>query len=107
VDTLRRDAELRGVSPDRERARGAEDALARRGFERSRLFRVIVFATDVAGRAFRPAALRPTILFLDTRIDLFAMDLDFGWGFDPELHLTGSHFEHGDLDGITDSNVLP
>jgi hypothetical protein len=60
-----------------------------------------------AGRAFRPTTLRASILFLDAGIDLFAMDLDFRWGVDAELDLSGSHLEHGDLDRITDPNVLP
>jgi hypothetical protein len=46
------------------------------------------------------------VFFLDAGIDLFPMDLDLGWGFDPELHLTGSNFEHGDLHRVADPNVL-
>jgi hypothetical protein len=46
------------------------------------------------------------ILFLDAGIDLFPMNLDLGRGFDPELHLTRSNFEHGDLHRIADPNVL-
>jgi len=52
------------------------------------------------------AALGPAIFFLDTRIDLFAVDLHFGWSFDPELHLARTDFEHSDLDRITDPDVL-
>src|SRR5689334_12165014 len=47
-----------------------------------------------------------SVLFLDTGIDLFPMDLDLGRGFDPELHLTGSHLEDGDLHRIPDPDVL-
>src|SRR5258706_16305826 len=46
------------------------------------------------------------IFFLDAGIDLFPMDLDLGWRFDPELHLTGSNFEHGDLHRVADPDVL-
>src|SRR5437870_826214 len=51
-------------------------------------------------------ALRPAILFLNPGVDLFAMHLHFGRGFDAELHLARANLEHGDLHRIPDPNVL-
>jgi len=48
----------------------------------------------------------PSVFFLDARVDFLAVHLHLGRCLDAELHLTGSNLEHGDLHGITDSNVL-
>src|SRR5262245_66682463 len=59
-----------------------------------------------SGARFRFAVLRPAILLLDPGIDLLAMHLDLWWSLDSQLHLAGADLEHGDLDRITDPDVL-
>src|SRR5262245_8229023 len=66
---------------------------------------------SLAGRRASPPPLRlpllrPPILLLDAGVDLLAVHLDLGWSLDTELHLSGSHLEHGDLDRIPDSDVF-
>jgi hypothetical protein len=35
------------------------------------------------------------------------MHLHFGWSLDAQLDLTGADFQHGDLDRVSDPDVLP
>jgi hypothetical protein len=91
------EAEERCVAP----FTGACDA-ARRG----RSGRLVV-ARDAGRRDFGLALLRAPVLFLDSGIDLFAMDLDLGGRFDPDLHLTRTDLEHRDLDRVPDPDVFP
>jgi len=43
---------------------------------------------------------------LDPRVDFFTVNLDLRWRLDPELDLAGADLEHGDLDRVTDPDVL-
>src|SRR5438093_9016327 len=97
---------LRGAR-ERERAPGSRPAEPRSTglIERPSLPLGLVRRTG-SGPSFGLPVLRAAVLFLDACIDLFPVNLDLGRRLDAELHLTGSHLQDGDLDRITDPNVL-
>jgi len=75
--------------------------------QRMRGAALVLFGFWITRRTGRlTLALRAAIFFLDSGIDLFTVHFHLGWRLDTKLDLAGTHLEHGDLDRITDSNVL-
>jgi len=74
-------------------------------WQTGRRFTGMVFAT--IGFSLKAGlALGSACFLLDPRVDFFTVNLDLRWRLDPELHLAGADLEHGDLDRVTDPDVL-